>query len=384
MTDRRQQDLLKIVAAVSFLLAVVNNLLPPKAYSATQLLYDYSLGPIRRGLVGELLGVFTGPHVSVGEIHAAAALVTIIGATGFYLFLRRWLASGRAQILLLILALNSFAFASLVGNTGYLDAILLALVVVALALDPRRRLSVALKVVSALIGVLVHENMLPYFSMLLAFDLYLTRPGTGRALVRASLPVIAGAGMVAALFLSTHTTAEQAQALVTHLQDKAEFRIATDAAIVSASGFARNLTYMEQQHGTLHYWVWVLFDGLPLALMSLWLIWLGLRLLGRQATTMTRLLLVGAIIAPLSLNLVAFDVVRFGVASVLAGFLAVALVLRHTDGAPQRLDQILTWPHFLLVLVLNVNISTMQINEASGHMAQFPWVLLNQLKWFAP
>ncbi|MDQ7081030.1 MAG: hypothetical protein Q9M41_10225 [Paracoccaceae bacterium] len=171
-------------------------------------------------------------------------------------------------------------------------------IVAALSLDPRRRLSVALKVVAALIGVLVHENMLPYFLMLLAFDLYLARPGTGQALVRASLPVIAGAGMVTALFLFTHSTAEQAQALVTHLQDKAEFRIATDAAIVSASGFARNLAYMAQQHGTLHYWVWVLFDGLPLALMSLWLIWLGLRLLGRQATAMTRLLLVGAIIAP--------------------------------------------------------------------------------------
>ena len=89
-------------------------------------------------------------------------------------------------------------------------------------------------------------------------------------------------------------------------------------------------------------------------------------------------------LAPLSLNVIAFDVVRFGVASVLAGFLALALLLAHVEGARARLAEVLSWPHALLVLVLNANIFTLQVSEGAGHLAQFPWVLVRQLEWLAP
>jgi len=52
MSEFKQIQLLRIATVLSFVLALVNHLLPPKAFAATQLLFDYSQGFTRRGLVG--------------------------------------------------------------------------------------------------------------------------------------------------------------------------------------------------------------------------------------------------------------------------------------------------------------------------------------------
>ena len=58
-------------------------------------------------------------------------------------------------------------------------------------------------------------------------------------------------------------------------------------------------------------------------------------------------------------------------------------LLRHVDGARDRLDAVMTWPHFAIMLVLVSNIFTIEVNEGSGHVAQFPWVLITHLQWLA-
>ena len=161
MGENRTLVMLRLAAAISFILALVNHLLPPKAFAATQLLFDYSAGIRRRGLVGAGLDLVTGAPISVGEIYAVVAGLSIIGAAAFYVFLARFMPERVSTQLLIILALNSFAFSSFVGNTGYLDTVLLSLTVGALATDARNHTGLVVRLAVAALGVMGHENMLP-------------------------------------------------------------------------------------------------------------------------------------------------------------------------------------------------------------------------------
>ncbi len=383
MQQDRQFQLLRLAAGLSFLLALVNHLLPPKAFAATQLLFDYQFGLTRRGLAGEILNLFTGAQVSVAEIYAATAFISALGGIAFYMFMARLMPKRRSSYLILILALNSFAFSSFIGNTGYLDGVLLALTALALSSDAAGTRGLMIRLAVTVIGVMFHENMLPYFTVLLAFDLWLARRGAPFALLIALSPVALGFVTVAVLAKVGAFTPQQAAAFAEYVQTKAAFGLDANSTDVAGRSIGQNFALMAELRGTTKYWTWVLFDGLPLLAMAVWLIWLANRLLG-GSDVKTRLLMIGAIIAPLSLNIIAFDVVRFGVASVLAGFVVIVLLIRHSPEAARRLEDVLTWPHFLVVLVLNVNIFTIEVNIGSGQASQFPWVLLTQLKWFSP
>jgi len=382
MTQDRQLQVLRLAAALSFVLVLVNHLLPPKAFSATQLLFDYEFGLTRRGLVGEVLGFVTGTTVGLSEIYIAAALVSLSGAFGFYLFLSRQLPAQVSSLLLLILGLNSFAFSSFVGNAGYLDAILLMLAVVAMGLDGRTTTGLLLRLTVVVLGVLIHENMLPYFTILIGFDLWLARRDTGFSWLVSLAPALIGFALVGVLAGVTELSPEQAGQYAQHLQSKAEFKLDATSTDVAGRTIGQNLLLMSELRGTTKYWAWVLFDGMPLLAMSVWLAWLGWQVLGR-ADRLTRIFMLGAILAPLSLNFMAFDVVRFGAALVLCGFFALVWLMRYVSGAAQRLEETLNWPVFVVVLVLNANIFTLEVNSAAGHTSQFPWVLLDQLNWLA-
>lgn len=384
MSKLTQIRLLRMAVLLYLVLALINHLLPPKASSATQLLFDYELGLIRRGLLGELLGLFVGVTVSRTEVFIAAAGVTLAGLLGFYLFMMKYLSQQVSSLLILILALNSFAFASFVGNTGYLDAVLLVLTLLALSVDGRGHVGLGLRIVVCSVGVLIHENMLPYFSVLLGFDLWLVRGRNHKALVVAGMPVLAGALTLLALARFANLSAQQAAEFISYIDARADFAFRVSSAEVVGRTVADNFAIMAELRETKRFWGWVMFDRVPLFLMRVWPLWLTQRLMGRAGSILARVLLAGAIFAPLSLNVIAFDAVRFGVVSVLTGFVIVALLVRHVEGASERLRKTLNWPHFLIVLILNVNIFTVQINVGSGHTAQFPWVMLTQMQWLNP
>lgn len=382
MSEDKQIQLLRIAAVLSLMLAVVNHLLPPKAFAATQLLFDYHMGLTRRGLTGSFLNVLAGPVFSVAKIYLVAALVTLTGALAFYGFLARYLQRHVAGMLLLILALNSFAFASFVGNSGYLDALLLALALLAMSTNGRHATGVLARMIACGIGVFLHENMLPYFAILLSLELWLSRGGNVRNLGLAMVPVATGIGALLILLLFGQLTATQTEVFASHIQAKAAFGLDANSTIVASRSITENLALMSELRGTTKYWGWVVFDGVPLLAMSLWLLWLSNRLLVSPSRLMQAFLAV-AILAPLSLNVIAFDVVRFGVASVLAGFVALVVILRSDPDSFKRLAATLTWPHFLILIVLNANIFTIGVNIGGGHTSQFPWVLLTQLQWLA-
>ena len=130
MDEHTEERLLRITLIASLFFLVVNHLTGPKAFPATQLLFDYRDGLARRGLAGEVLNLFALPEISSGEIRAALVLITLSGLTALVAFLWLRLAGQRAGKILLILLLNSFALASFAGNVGYLDGLLVVLCVV--------------------------------------------------------------------------------------------------------------------------------------------------------------------------------------------------------------------------------------------------------------
>lgn len=375
--------LLRMAAAISLLLLLVNHLLPPKAFAATQLLFDYQFGLIRRGLIGSLLSPLFGDSVSVKEILAAAAVISFAATLAIWRFLRP-AGESIAGWLLLILALNSFGLASFTGNSGYLDTVLVVLTILALSLDASGLPGLLARLALVVLAMLVHENMLPYFTMLLAFDLWLARGQGGRGLLLAATPVLTGAASLVAMAVFSKISAADAVAFAEYLQSRAEFALDANATIVAGRSIADNFALMAELRQTPKYWTWVLFDGVPLAAMSLWLIWLAMQVAGPGGNWLMRLFIIGVIAAPLSLNIIAFDVVRFGAASVLVGFMVIVLLIRHLPEASARLEAALSWPHFVVVLVLNANIFTIGVNVGGGHVSQFPWVLLTQLKWLHP
>ncbi len=112
------------------------------------------------------------------------------------------------------------------------------------------------------------------------------------------------------------------------------------------------------------------------------MMWLNLRLMSGRFSGLAQFLVLCAIMAPQSLNFIAFDVVRFGAISVLVGFLMIMTLIKADDDAEVRLKHILTLPTFIVVLVLNQQFTVTQINVGWAHLYELPWVLLEQAKWF--
>ena len=364
-------------------LMILRNLLPPNAFTATVLVFDYEFGLVRRGLIGEIGGLYWGETVSKSEVFTASAVLTLLGIAALLAALWRQLKTNLLTALLFFLWVTSFAFASLIGATGYLDSALILYVAFALFFNPTSPIGLLARALAVILGLMSHEVMLPYFCIFFVFELWLTnaaRPFATRAALAAT-PLIVGLITFLGLTVVGQLSPDQAQAYIAHIEAKTEFTAEPEATVVMERTLGDNLAMMAEKRTMLDYKSWVVFDGLPLAALSLWIGWLCLRLLG-PAGGVTRVLLIGAILAPLSLNIIAFDVVRFGAISALVGFLCAATILTRRPEATNRLQALLTWPMVLVVLTLNLFVGVNQMNTGDGHEFAVPWVLIKHVTWF--
>ncbi|GGA34065.1 hypothetical protein [Neptunicoccus cionae] len=361
-------------------LALLRNLFPPNSFTATVLIFDYEHGLVRRGFWGEILNLYWGETVSKSEVFVASALLTLAGLAALLAAFTKWCASSFAGARWMLLFVCSFAFSALIASTGYIDLALVGLVSLMLFTDPRRALGVALRCLAVFAGMFMHEVMLPYFAVFLVYEIWLSRPTPRRGLIALS-PLLVGIAALVGLSLWGQLPQTEVADYIAHIEAKSEFSAEPEATIVMERSLSDNLAMMAEKRGMLDYRSWILFDGLPLLAMSLWLIVMNLRLLGSSAGTLTRVLLVGAILAPLSLNIIAFDVVRFGTISVLIGFLAVLSLLRTDPSAVGRLDRMLGWPLMVIVLVLNLHVTVNQMNTGDRQDYGAPWAITKQLDW---
>lgn len=378
MTPETTQTLwLKRLILLALAFSILRNLLPPNAFTATVLIFDYEFGLVRRGLLGELGNFWWGDTVSRAEVFAASATLTLIGVLCFFGLAWRRLSAQETGLRLLLLIVTSFAFDAMISATGYIDLAILALLSLSLLSPPGRWPGVLARTAAAGIAVFLHEVALAYIAVYLVFDLWHARPR-----FVAAAPLLAGLAAFAILIAAGQLSPDQTDAYIDHIEAKSEFTAEPEATIVMKRTLADNMAMMAQKRGMLDYRSWVVLDGIPLLLLALWVTWWNLRLLPPETPATTRLLMLGAIAAPLSLNIIAFDVVRFGAMSVLIGFLCLMTQLRDDPRRWQPLGGLLGWPVVVVWLVINLNMSVNQMNTGDAHEFMFPWVLLKQLGWF--
>ncbi len=374
---------LRRLVVVVFAIAIMQHLLPPNGFSGTVLLFDYEFGMIRRGLLGALANYYFGENASVAEVLTFSALMSLFGLFSLMILAARSLFDGLHGLLVALLLFTSFAFNAIVGSTGYMDMVLIGMVALVMLTDPARVFGILLRIIVVCVGVFIHEAMLPYFAVFISLEIWM-RCRDERAVARWAktlIPFLAALVAFGAVTEYGKLPVDQIPAYIEYIQAKAGFSTDPEATVVLERSLADNMAFMNIKRAEMGYRGWVILDGIPLLLMTFWLIWLNLRILPEDSGSLTKLLLVGAILAPTSLNVIAFDVVRFGSTSVLIGFLTVISQLRSNPRAYGRLKEIITWPLFVVILVLNQSVVVTQINVGDAQKFGFPWALVEQLGW---
>lgn len=225
-------------------------------------------------------------------------------------------------------------------------------------------IGVLARALAVFVGMFCHEIMLACFAVFLCVDLWIRR-GSRLALnkiVLASVPLLAGICAFAVLSVFGHVTPENVPLIVEYVSQKADFTADGEATNVIGRSVGDNLELMAEKRLDMEYRSWVILDGIPLAVMMLWVMWLNLRVMAARFNGLAQLMVLAAILAPQSLNVIAFDVVRFGAISVLVGFLTMMTLIRADEDAEVRLKHILMLPVFLVVLFLNQQFMVTQIN----------------------
>jgi len=367
------------ITLLAFILVLVRGFLPPNAFSATVLLFDYEYGLIRRGLMGEIATLWWGAHVTRAEVFLLSASMSLFGLFTLYAFVARSSSKSVTGTLLALTLFTSIAFDAIVAATGYLDLVLIGLVCLSMLTDPRQVSGLVARALAVGLGVFFHEIAIGYFSILLAADIWLQRDGRACDIPLSLLPLFSGAAALALLMVAGNLSPEQTAAFLDHIAAKAAFKPDPEATVILERHLSDNFAVMETIRDQAAYRAWLVLDGLPLLALSLWTGWLILCAIG-PGQYMSKLLCLGAIAAPMSLNVIAFDVVRFGAISALCGFLLL-FALWTRQGPRVRLQAALSLPHVLTVMVLNQVSAVTQLGEGELHLWQLPWVLLKQLTW---
>jgi hypothetical protein len=365
-------------AAVAF--ALLRNLLPPNLFTATVLIFDYDFGLVRRGFWGSVLNLYWGDTVSKTEVYVACFALTLVGIAALLAVFFRWFGNTMAGAKLLLLLVSSFAFSAIIASTGYIDLVLIGLVSMCLFSNPARPAGIAVRCFAVALGIVMHESMLAYFSIYLVYDIWCSQPKKHWVLP-ALTPLLVGVIAFGAIMVWGQLPASTVPDYIAHIEAKSEFTAEPDATAVMEHTIVDNLAMMTEKRRTPEYQNLLLFDGVPLLILSIWLLVLNLRLLPQQSLPATKLLLFFAMAAPVSLNIIAFDVVRFGAISALIGFMALLTLVRADPHAMGRIGATLSWPVIVVFLVVNLNVTVNQINTGDGHLYGVPWVLVKQLDW---
>lgn len=372
-----------LVALIAVFFALFTNVFPPIGYSLTQLLIDYSHGFSRRGLFGAMFTFVVGDTVSLSQAYIASLCITLSGAAAILMYLWAAFKSSIQGIWLFLLCVCSFAFGSFLGHTGYLDGVIIlcfVLALVALRYGWSGYMGACALVV---IAVLIHENALPYITVALSCVIWLSldRHGFWCKAVIAAGPIIVGVITVMSLWVFAQLTADATAALITTIENRADFPLDQGALEMLGRSFNDNLQYLDAKRQVGGYLVWMTFDGGILGVMSLFVMCLALRL-AQARDICSKLLIVGAILAPWSLVFVAVDVMRFGAISVIVGFLITAHVIKTDPEAQSKLGDFLTLPVFLIVLICNLQSGNQQLNISKNHFSKFPYALKIHEGWF--
>ncbi len=370
---------------ISLLLLIMVRMAPPFSWAQTQFLFSYELGFQRRALLGEMLTWIFPSGMTQQNTYMVAAVLTLFSVAVLFLFVARGLSNLANGGILLVLFSFSVGLGTFIGNTGNLDAILLVLAIIALAIPKRSAGRIVAASLICATGALFHENMLPYFAPLVGVDVWLRNSGhaTGKRILLSALPVIATGLSVLLLFaFGTHPFALAAD-LLANLEMRSlgfEIRPATlDPVLALPPEIAGNLD-----------WVWssefyrfrlLAFGSVGLLMLGTF-IWLIRRAMSHRSP-LDQIAVIAAIISPLSLLFVAFDVSRFIAIALLNVFLVLTILSRTDMEFKARLPGVFTPLVLVILLVMQSHIGLRDLNSQEQYLSGFPGAIRAQSSWFS-
>ena len=370
------------LALLVLLLVIVTHLKGPSLWAQTQLLFDYDLGFQRRTLVGEIVSWIFPNGLTHDQIHAVAfflSLSMILTVTGLLWSRYQNAVSGPALILMYV---SSIGTAAVIGATGYLDMALYVLVV-GILLSPTSTFGLSIRIVFVTLGMLIHENFLPYFAGIVFLDSCIRNENqtiVTRVLRSALLPLW-GVVLGVVLFGFGVQPFENIWPLIENAKAKAvDFEIRA-AALEPLVAFpeGKQASYDTVWGSEQYIWRLTAFGltgGVALVL-SLFPVF--------QATAnrdlLDRLLVIAAIVAPITLLFVAFDISRFVAIAILNVFLVSAILVKSWDGFDARLKEAITPIIFVTLLALGGQTALRDFNSGGWESDVFPYSLLMQTDW---
>lgn len=370
---KRLTRLVPLFLLWAFAATTLRALRPPNDFALAHWLLDYRLGFLKRGLVGSLANAASGGRPAEGALVVAAFVVFALSSAALLYALWQLAARGRGPAaLLLALALAGSPLVVMHAHlVGYLDGVVIALAVLAVALALRGRAGVGAVVLA--LAVLVHENVL--LTGVPAFLFAVHRRGGDRR--RALAPALAVFALLA---------------LAQALQPQAALREAIGARLAPVAwldpvireflpvwltdSFVEN--FRQCADGLWQRSLWAVAPVLvaPTLLAALWQAWPGLRTRGDRAA------FVAVCALPQLTHLFAWDGPRLWTWSLLAALLAAWVVAATAPAtatpaaAPRRLERP-ALAAFALLLLGNLWLTIPLMDSEADHLPRLARLLLH-------
>jgi hypothetical protein len=346
----------RVAAVLLGAMAALKGVRWPSTWAETQAQVSYSHGFIKRGLLGTLYQPLHGNHD-----HALAAIFFVELAVFYGLLgVLTWRAQLEERIGDLSVAAvfaSSYAVTFMAHLIGYNDIVNACLAMgLLLVRDWRRRFWAALAVVP--VAVLVHESFLLAFFPVVLLSFVVEAGGlvAGRRRAAAYVGVLVVLAGVVTVVASSRGRISVAQAVAMQAETAArvDFVPRTDFYGVLRLSLRENVRQAVGSIGVA--WWWIL-QGVSVAVLLptlLMVVHFGRRLLG-GARWRVKVAAGLAVVCPLGLNLLGWDVVRWNVLCVLAGWLALLVLATHRPMERLVLSSV---ERHLIVLAIAVNMAS--------------------------
>lgn len=360
------------LAFVAFVLVCFNHLSVLSSWAMTQYLFSYDNGFQRRALAGELVSWLFPSGQTNAQIQAIGLVVTFVGGLILLAIMVRDVLPVRGGGAVVIVFVTSIGFATLIGNTGYLAGLLILLTAIALYL-PLSGIGVALRAILGVLGVMIHENMLPIFVSLIAAEVYFRGqdlPQVKRISLAVTPLIIAAIAVGVVAKVGTHP-----HDMLGPLQDAAQaraldFEIRWNAVEPAVAPGPSGRSYDSIWTHPFYYFRLISFAGIG-----------GLFLLAQSVLTwrltdslpmLERVVALAAGWAPMSLLFVAFDVSRFVAFALVNSFLMIAILCRTRESCRDRLHSVFSPVVIVVFLVLGAQIELRDLNDENRYQFSFP------------
>lgn len=373
------------LVGLTFVFLLLGKLFPPGYYVISHNLLNYEQGFIRRGLFGQFLTLIFPDGMTWQAGYAVALIMTLTASLALLVFVVAGLMRSRSGGPVAIVFVTSIAFVAFIGTVGWLDTVLALLMIAALLLPPNSS-GLLGKCLICAAGVLVHENFVAYYAPLLSCEVYLRRTDLAplKRIGFSFLPVATSvAAMVAVFSIGNIPWQDHARIYEYFLARALNFEFQQRALEVITTTPDGTSKMVDPTVATLGNWL----ATLSLSLFGLPYLFLLARLLYKligDRTALEKLAIAGAIVAPLSLYVAAFDVSRFIGTAIINLFVLLAYFCRTDAQVRQNLATVFDARWIMVFLCLNFGIALREYSSISTYLYRLPASLILQSNWLTP